>query len=166
MIVPLYTRQGDDGLTYCLFMGKRIPKDHPVFEFLGSLDELNSLLGMAYELCKIEDIDYLQRLVFRVGFSLNGLKVSEEDVRRLEEMVDSYYKPVQGFVLPRGSLCSAALHTARAVCRRAERSLVRLGREEKLEGFDILLKVMNRLSDALFALAVYTANRVDYMGEG
>lgn len=168
----LYTRSGDDGYTYGR-PGLRMPKSHPLIEFYGSLDEANSMIGLARSLLRSITLDYeddlrwIQRLVFRIGFSVasGSLKVTDEDVRRLEEITDKYYdKPLESFILPGGPPGVAALHVARTVVRRAERKLVTLKLEgEKID--DILVKALNRLSDALFAMALNASRKTDYEPE-
>ncbi len=163
----LYTRSGDDGFTYGL-PGARVPKSHPLIEFYGALDEANSMIGFARSLLGgevreyDEDLRLFQLLLFKIGFSitLKDPKVSEDDVRRLEEIVDKYYgEPLKAFIVPSGPPWVAALHVARSFVRRAERRLVALKVEGGVDFDPILLKVLNRLSDAIFALALH-ASRV------
>ena len=161
----IYTRTGDEGDTYCAALGTRVPKDHVLIEFMGTLDEANSLLGIAAANCEGEvkgSLEDLQRLLFRVGFSLGGFAdISEADIESLEEIVDAYMAGVElkGFVIPGGDMCSSYIHLARTVVRRAERRLVSAHRsgvsvkagEDKLK---LAIKVLNRMSDALYAMAV------------
>ncbi len=165
----LYTRSGDSGSTTCFFAGKplRVPKSHPVVEALGSIDEAVSFIGLARSFLPGDGIygeaggvlGWLQRLLFNVGFSLSTgeARVSEGDVRRMEELIDRYYgEPLRRFILPSGPPYIAGLHVARAVLRRAERKLVAaMG-----EGFSVdpvVLKAVNRASDLLFAIAISLA---------
>ncbi len=173
-MVRLYTRGGDKGETTCFALGKRIPKDHPLLEALGSLDELNSHLGLARSMIPetmkdaIEDIIWMQRLLFRVGFTVSGNpSLSEDDVRRLEEIADKYMDDVElkFFILPGGPQYAAQLHVARTVARRAERRFIAALREVKLDHGDLILKVMNRISDSIFAMAVGLAVKSGYMLE-
>ena len=168
----LYTRSGDSGETYCFALGDggrpaRVRKSHPLIEFLGALDEANSYLGLARVYAEedglddiVRDLEWIQRLLFNVGFSLaGGLKVGEDDVRRLEEISDKYYgEPLMRFVLPGGGKAAAHLHVARTIVRRAERRLV-AATDFGVNVDPVLLKVLNRASDALFAMAVYAARK-------
>ncbi|PMP90745.1 MAG: ATP:cob(I)alamin adenosyltransferase [Caldisphaera sp.] len=158
----VFTRTGDDGSTYCNLLKTRVPKDHPIMELIGTLDEANSFIGLARSFLPpymrdIEnDLKDLQYLTFRIGFHVSGVKaVNEEDISKLEELADKYYglAPLKHFVLPAGTQSASALHVARTVVRRAERALIKAGREFNFD--DIVYKAINRLSSALFALAVY-----------
>ena len=161
----LYTGTGDDGFTYCVALGKRIPKDSDLMEFLGTLDEANSSLGLARSLLpsELRELDEvlsrIQRIIFDVGFSLTSRKKSpgEEAVKWLEEITDRYSENIdlKGFVLPGGPPPAAALHLARTIIRRAERRLVRLMRAGEVKVDPDLIKVLNRMSDSLFALALH-----------
>lgn len=168
----VFTRTGDEGTTYCSLLNERVPKDHVLVELMGSLDEANSFVGLARSLVPsymtdvLADLEYLQRLIFRVGYTVSGkASVTEDDLRRLEDMADNYYgrHPLKNFVLPAGPSPAAALHVARAVVRRAERAMVRASREYKID--PLALKIVNRLSSALFALAVYVATSMGYPEE-
>ena len=168
----VFTRTGDDGTTFCAALKARVPKDHPLIEVVGALDEANSFVGLARSLLPpymgevASDLEYLQRLVFRVGFTVSGRRsIDESDLERLEEMADRYYgrAPLRNFVLPAGPPPASALHVARTVVRRAERAMVRAGREYPID--PLALKVVNRLSSALFALAVYVARAMGYPEE-
>ncbi len=169
----LYTRSGDDGFTYGL-AGVRIPKSHPLIEFYGALDEANSMLGLARSLLARDtpeydgDLRFFQLLLFRIGFSVTARdpKVSEDDVRRLEEIVDKYYgEPLRAFIIPGGPPGVAALHVARSFVRRAERRLVALKVDGVMDFDAVLLKALNRLSDALFALALHASRRAGFEPE-
>ena len=161
----LYTRTGDDGFTYCVALGKRIPKDSDLMEFLGTLDEANSSLGLARSLLpsELRELDEvlsrIQRIIFDVGFSLTSRESApgEEVIKWLEEIADRYSESIdlKGFVLPAGPPPAAALHLARTIIRRAERRLVRLMRAGEVKVDPDLIKVLNRMSDSLFALALH-----------
>lgn len=173
MTGKLYTRTGDEGTTYCYFLNKRIPKDHPLMEFIGTLDEANSHIGMARSfLPQLQELDELntlladiQRLMFKIGFlpSKPG-SISENDITWIEELIDKYYgkAPLKSFILPGGHLVASQLHIARTVTRRAERRLVRLVNEGLYP--KLALKAINRLSDLLFALALYV-NKITGINE-
>ena len=161
----LYTGTGDDGFTYCVALGKRIPKDSDLMEFLGTLDEANSSLGLARSLLpsELRELDEvlsrIQRIIFNVGFSLTSRESApgEEVIKWLEEIADRYSENIdlKGFVLPAGPPPAAALHLARTIIRRAERRLVRLMRAGEVKVDPDLIKVLNRMSDSLFALALH-----------
>ena len=164
----IYTRTGDDGSTYCMAMGKRVSKAHPLIEFMGTLDEANSALGLAAAQANDEEVkaflEELQRIIFRVGFHLSGTSNLEEDiVSWLENITDRFLGDFEfkGFILPGGSVSSAAIHLARSIVRRAERRLVGLVEEGIIdrEKASTPLRVLNRASDALFAAAVREARK-------
>ncbi len=172
-ITRVYTRTGDDGLTG-LVGGDRVAKDARRVEAYGAIDELNAVVGLARSFnaaqpssparTKLEGIlQRLQNELFDVGSELatppeaeyEGMfKVSADDVRALERLMDECQKdlaPLQSFILPGGGVVSAFLHQARTVCRRAEREVLRLGREEAIGAH--VLPYVNRLSDLLFVLS-------------
>ena len=169
----LYTRSGDDGFTYGM-AGVRVPKSHPLIEFYGALDEANSMIGFARSLLLRDspeyddELRYFQELLFRVGFSLTSgePRIGDDDVRRLEEIVDRYYgEPLRTFILPSGPPGVAALHVARSVVRRAERRLVALKVNGVMDVNPVLLRVLNRLSDALYAIALHATRKLGYEPE-
>lgn len=170
----VYTRSGDNGDT-SLVDGSRVPKDHLRCEAFGTIDELNANLGLAKESARIQGndricsvIEYIQQELFDIGAELatpvgfsypNMWNAEERHVKHLEELCDFFNKdlvPLTSFILPGGSILAASLHQARTVCRRAERIVVRLGREEKLNS--LILIYINRLSDLLFVLCRFVLN--------
>ena len=170
--VKIYTKTGDKGDT-SLFGGQRVPKDALRIEAYGTVDELNSILGIV--LSDITDksitaiLTQVQNQLFDLGADLatprsaasRTIKRFEpKDAHSLEKVIDSletHLKPLKSFILPGGSSVAARIHFARTVCRRAERVVVRLSRNEDIgEGITVYL---NRLSDMLFVLARY-ANHV------
>jgi cob(I)alamin adenosyltransferase len=170
--VRIYTKTGDRGET-ALMGGRRVPKDDPRVAAYGDVDETNAAIGAARAARPTELADALladiQRDLFTIGGALATprpeslgaarrakLAVSATRVRALEKAIDAAEKglePLRHFVLPGGTPKAAALHVARAVCRRAERSVVRLEREERVAGGRTILIYLNRLSDLLFVLA-------------
>ena len=156
-LTRIYTRTGDDGTTG-LSDGKRIDKDSVRCEVMGDIDELNSLLGVINTSAVSDDIyGYLlniQHRLFDIGaeLSMPGQAILESSsTTRLEELIDNYnsdLQPLDEFILPGGSTPGAICHLARTVCRRAERHLVRLARQEFVN--ENTLTYMNRLSDLLF----------------
>jgi len=175
-VARIYTKTGDDGTTG-MIGGKRIPKDSPYTEAVGTVDELNALIGVvcSYDL-PVDVQSILQRVqddLFLVGAELatpegkqpKSREISDEDIRRMENEIDgieSNLEPLKQFILPGGSITGAQLHLARAVSRRAERHCVTLSRTEKLD--PKILQYLNRLSDLCFVLARYV-NRLHSIPE-
>jgi cob(I)alamin adenosyltransferase len=178
MALKIYTKTGDKGTT-SLIGGTKVPKSHSRIEAYGTVDELNSYIGLCRDL--LEDansrriLQEVQDRLFTIGSSLacDPLKepkmlipdLKEEDVVLLEKEMDNmneHIPPMKSFILPGGHATVSQLHIARCVCRRAERSCVRLEliadpRVETLETDQVILKYLNRLSDYLFILARYSS---------
>ena len=169
--MKLYTRTGDDGTTG-LFGGDRVSKDHPRVEAYGTIDELNAALGLAavqipvsgFGVRMAEICARLQSRLFDIGADLATPEASrhEAKITRIEQPhldeiegwideVDAGNEPMQQFILPGGTELSARLHLARAICRRAERRMVNLGRSGTVTDTSIIY--INRVSDLLFAMA-------------
>ena len=166
--MKIYTRSGDEGDTG-LFGGGRVPKDHPRVAAYGDVDELNSALGLVRATLPPlfdELLASVQRDLFamggqlatpdpeRVTRALQKAALSEDRVGELERAIDTAdveLAPLKAFVLPGGTPKAATLHVARTVCRRAERSVVRLAREAEVHPDFVVY--LNRLSDLLFTLA-------------
>lgn len=167
--MPLYTKTGDDGTTG-LFGGKRLPKDDPVVSCYGTIDEFNSYLGFVIAvLPSQEEKDFLlsvQKDLLVIGGCIAGAKTQvsavEPKITEMETRMDSMWNglpPLHGFILPTGSREAAAVHVARSVCRRAERTLVSLKKRElhmTKNDLSVMIRYLNRLSDYLFALARWT----------
>ena len=172
-INKVYTRTGDKGET-SLVGGRRAPKDDIRIESYGTVDELNSVIGVVRSLAINEKTDSqwdqfclilrsIQQKLFDIGSELathekdsyeGQILASEKNVIWLEQMIDNLNKdlePLQSFVLPGGDLINAHLHQARTVCRRAERLVVQLGRNRQIN--PQIKAFLNRLSDLLFVLA-------------
>jgi cob(I)alamin adenosyltransferase len=165
-LTKIVTRTGDDGSTG-LAGGKRVSKDSPRVWAVGTVDELNSAIGLARALRADPDLDVrlreIQNDLFNLGAELatpadkfkRGMPCIEPThVATLEELVEELNKqlgPLKEFILPGGSPTGAQLHAARTICRRAERFCVRLGKEEKIGEW--VVPYLNRLGDALFMLA-------------
>jgi len=162
----IYTRRGDAGET-SLVNGRRVPKDDRRIESYGTVDELNSILGMARVSCEEEGLDELGAILLRVQhelFNLGSLlatdpadvhpkqpQIGRADIEQLELEIDACNEKLpalRSFTLPGGCRVNAELHLARTVCRRAERILVGLARTEEVS--EHALGYLNRLSDALF----------------
>jgi cob(I)alamin adenosyltransferase len=165
--MKIYTRTGDAGETG-LFGGTRVGKDDPRVEAYGTVDELNSCLGVARALGVSTPTDAMllriQSDLFTVGAELACVPgkqdklrltlVGDADIARLEGWIDEAEAPLaalKNFVLPGGAPNAAELHRARTVCRRAERRTLTAGRVSQIRG-EILI-YLNRLSDLLFVLA-------------
>ncbi len=167
--MKIYTRTGDQGTTG-LFGGGRVAKSHPRVAAYGDVDELNSTLGWARTVEPSAFVDPLFDRIQRDLFSIGGhlatpdpekvraaLARADLDPKRIEEFertmdeADGELPPLTAFVLPGGSPKAAALHVARTVCRRAERSVVALAAEAPVP--DLFVVYLNRLSDLLFTLA-------------
>lgn len=179
-ITRVYTRTGDKGDT-ALVGGRRVPKDSPRIEAYGTIDELNSIVGLARAfnerksrnakarrfldetLAKIQDelFDLGSELATPEGAEYPGMyRVGDAEVKRLEAIMDQCQKelaPLKSFVLPGGGKVGSFLHQCRTVCRRAERDLLRLSRVERVSEWAI--KYVNRLSDLFFVLARWSAKR-------
>ena len=163
----IYTRTGDEGKT-SLGDGSRLPKFHLRVAAYGSIDEANSVIGVANLHVKDSEVfqllRHIQNDLFDVGADLcrperTGaekplLRITEEQVTWLENQIDRFnadLEPLDSFVLPGGSPASSYLHHARTVTRRAERDVVRLFADEPVNA--AVLRYVNRLSDLLFVLA-------------
>jgi cob(I)alamin adenosyltransferase len=164
----IYTRTGDAGETG-LVDGSRIAKEHPRAQAIGDVDELNSAIGLALAQPMPDDaramLGRVQNELFDLGADLATpgetfepsemvLRVVQAQVDRLETEIDAMnqeLEPLRSFILPGGGEAAARVHLARAIARRAERSVVAAGRETALN--PLAGKYLNRLSDHLFVLA-------------
>ncbi len=180
-ITRVYTRTGDKGETG-LVGGKRVPKDSPRIEAYGTVDELNSIVGLARvfneeKLQEGEAHRFLDRVLrniqedlFDLGSELatppdlareGSIRIGEKEITRLEETLDECQKelgPLKSFVLPGGGRIGGYLHQCRTVCRRAEREILRLSRVEKSTEWPLIY--MNRLSDLFFVLSRWVGKRL------
>ncbi|MBL0234930.1 MAG: cob(I)yrinic acid a,c-diamide adenosyltransferase [Chitinophagaceae bacterium] len=176
MADKIYTKTGDKGTT-SLIGGTKVPKSHLRIESYGNVDELNSYIGLCRDHIHIEPVRELLREIqdrlFTIGSSLAcdpekepGLKIpdlKEEDVSLLEKDIDRMNEQIpamKSFILPGGDIAISHLHVARCICRRAERSCVRLKMEDT-EVEAIIIKYLNRLSDHLFVLCRYMAHQLN-----
>lgn len=173
----IYTRTGDKGTTG-LADGSRIEKDHLRIETYGTVDELNSVIGICQShLSEISSLEVTKNLnlslwlsaiqndLFNLGSDLATpvekrwekiILVDENDVKQLEKMIDLIQKKLPAlnhFVLPGGTVLNSYFHLARTVCRRAERCIVSLQKVEKINPNAVIY--VNRLSDLLFVMARY-----------
>ncbi len=165
-LTNIVTRTGDDGTTG-LVGGERVSKDSPRVWAYGTVDELNSAIGVIRSVNTDPELEARLRQIQNDLFNLGGElatpanklqkgvpRIEERHVVDLEKLVEELTKelgPLQEFILPGGSPAAAQLQVARTICRRAERFCVRLGKEEKVGEF--VTPYLNRLSDALFTLA-------------
>src|SRR5262245_10363507 len=182
-ITRVYTRTGDKGET-ALVGGKRVPKDSPRIVAYGTIDELNAAVGLARvfnaeRLAENQRHQWLDEILRKIqnqlfdlgselatppGAEYEGMfRFGEGEVRELETLMDECQKdltPLKSFTLPGGGRINAFMHLARTVCRRLEREVLRLSREESINEWD--LKYVNRLSDTFFVLGRWVAK---HMGE-
>lgn len=168
-ITKIYTGNGDQGSTR-LSSGQTVKKNDARVSAYGSVDELNSHIGVAMtsnlDQLLDKELTMIQNELFHLGSDLS-FRLEEEEMRsipqiesrhvaRLESLIDSLYAlvgPLENFVLPGGTQGAAQLHVARTVCRRAEREVTALAELEQIGSFAI--PYLNRLSDALFVMARY-----------
>ncbi len=173
MAFKIYTKTGDRGTT-SLIGGVRVPKHHIRIESYGTVDELNSQLGVVSDLCPAEEVKAwireVQDRLFTLGSELatapeKDIKMKlpdlhDEDVSWLEARMDGMNEvlpEMRSFILPGGNIAASSCHVARCICRRAERICVAMedGGEHLPE---LAVKYLNRLSDFLFVLARYIAH--------
>ena len=163
--MKIYTRKGDEGAT-SLIGGTRVPKHHLKIEAYGTVDELNSWLGMLRDqsistthrevLLRIQDRLFVIGALLANDAAVSNMKLpelSENDVTYLESVMDEMEEQLpamKNFVLPGGHPVVSQCHIARCVCRRAERNAVHLHEAEVVD--KLILKYLNRLSDYLFVL--------------
>ncbi|RKD32761.1 cob(I)yrinic acid a,c-diamide adenosyltransferase [Thermohalobacter berrensis] len=169
-MTKLYTRTGDHGET-ALYGGTRISKDDLRVSCYGTIDELNSMIGVAYSLIKNKEIkkilntiqNNLFLLAAEIASDKNGLEklrevVDNSEILYLEEIIDKFQKRVgdiNGFTIPGKNTSSSILHVARTITRRAERLTVKLSKQITIRS--TVIKYLNRLSDLLYILAIIEA---------
>lgn len=168
--MKIYTKTGDKGTT-SLIGGTKVPKSHLRIEAYGTIDELNSYLGLLRDLFQDQHTQHLisdiQDRLFTIGSSLACDPIKEpkmrlpdlhvEDIELLEKEIDrlnEMLEPMKSFIIPGGHPIISHIHVGRCICRRAERACVRL-ELESLEVEPLILQYLNRLSDYLFILARY-----------
>ena len=168
------THTGDDGTTSTI-QGIRINKNAPLIQAFGSIDELNSAIGVVLasdELPKdiIQSLASIQNTLFHLGSDLdrhNSInepsrlpQIEKKHISELNDLIKNIYKevgPLKNFTHPGGSKTGARLHMARAICRRAERDVITLSHESKISS--LVISYLNRLSDTLFMMARYENKR-------
>ncbi len=164
----IFTKTGDKGETG-RFDGTRVPKNDPLIEVNGTIDECNSLIGLARSYVEDAQLDEVLRAfqsqLIIAGSEVTNVKhdkrlpfISEDDITAMEKLIDEIEEllpPLTNFILPAGGKASAHLHLARIASRKVERRLVDL--RETTEVNPVLLAYFNRLSDTLFVLARHAA---------
>lgn len=168
-ITKVYTKQGDKGYTR-LGGGQKVRKDSTRIRAYGTVDELNSAIGVALSFGPVPEIEkallQVQHQLFTIGGELCILeqdkskwqipRIRSEHISELELLIDRLnadLEPLQDFVLPGGTKAASFLHLARCTCRRAETLVVKLSQEDAVA--EPVIQYLNRLSDALFVLARY-----------
>ncbi len=169
--MKIYTRKGDSGET-SLIGGKRVSKTDQRIEAYGTVDELNSIIGVVRDAATEKECDdfltAVQNTLFTIGSELasagdNKMQLPElrdTDIAQLEEEMDRMEEQLpalKNFILPGGDLAASHAHVARTVCRRAERRVVALARDEAVD--EKIIRYLNRLSDYLFMLARYLTHQ-------
>lgn len=171
--MKIYTKTGDKGKT-SLYDGNRVDKDDIRVESYGTLDELNSYIGLCTNYAKDEDKEVLRNIqikLFAVSAELATKEegkyktpINEDDIKNLEKIIDSYIEKIDkmdAFIVPGTSLISANLHIARTICRKAERRICSLNKVESIN--PLLLKYVNRLSDVIYAIARFNESELIYI---
>ena len=172
--MKVYTKKGDKGTTQ-LIGGKRVPKNHDRIDAYGTVDELNSYMGLLRDQSVGKEthklIITIQNKLFTIGALLanqddnNKMKlplIDEKDVTLLENEIDKMNESLpemRFFILPGGHTTVSFCHIARCVCRRAERLTIQI--DEDVLQIEIILKYLNRLSDYLFVLSRYLSKNLD-----
>lgn len=168
--MKIYTKTGDDGSTG-LFNGQRVKKYAPRVETYGTVDELNSIIGLARAFNPKQPLEKHLEIISNILFNLGSdlatpyfpepkfavVRLKETAIDYLENLIDDYTEklpPLRSFILPGGTPVSAHLHQARTVCRRAERLVVELSKNEDIGPLPVIF--LNRLSDYLFTAARYS----------
>ena len=169
-MVKIFTKMGDKGETG-RFDGMRVPKNDPLIEVNGTIDECNSLIGVARSFNESERLDdilkHFQSLLIVAGSEVTNVghdtrlpQLADDDITAMEDLIDELeaeMPPLKNFILPAGGKASAHLHLARTASRKVERRLVTL--QQTMEINKTLLAYFNRLSDTLFVLARYAAHQ-------
>lgn len=175
--MKIYTKTGDDGTTG-LFNGKRVSKSSLRVEAYGTVDELNTVVGLAISFDCPEpvksELTHIMNILFTVGADLatpidqyiksQAIKRTDDvEITRLEDCIDKYdleLEPLKNFILPGGHQSASFLHNARTVCRRAERLVVELTETENINANVVIY--LNRLSDYFFAAARYVNHLTNF----
>ena len=158
--MKIYTKTGDKGMT-SLVGGKRVEKDDARVQAYGTLDELQSFVGMLASATDEVQLEDVQRILFKIGGYLasedaTSAGVSDETIARLEQWIDRLSEelpPLRTFIIPGGTMAASICHVCRTVCRRAERRMITLRRTVDMGLDDNAFIYINRLSDYFFLLA-------------
>ena len=171
--MKIYTKTGDTGTT-SLASGRRVSKDELLIEAYGTVDELNSFIGLLIVELQIESANeqllIIQNLLFNIGSLLakDQLKMKEypsislNDITTMEGWIDEWDKvlsPLANFILPGGNKSMAIAHICRTICRRAERRVVAL--QGEVEDHELITQYLNRLSDYFFIMARVISKKED-----
>lgn len=172
-LMKIYTKTGDNGTTG-LFGGKRIPKDDLRIEAYGTVDELNSFIGLLNsnfnEATQNYFLSEVQKRLFTIGSNLASdpekrmitPDITDEDIQLLEnamDTMDQLLEPLKNFILPGGDTAISYAHVCRTICRRAERRVISLDRASIVDPKIIIY--LNRLSDYFFVLSRYIGHSKD-----
>ena len=177
MAMKIYTKTGDRGTT-SLIGGTKVIKSHFRIEAYGTIDELNSHIGLCRDLISDvvikEFLKEVQDRLFTIGSALacdpdkeTSLKIpdlKDSDILVLEteiDRMDNALEPLQAFILPGGHTTVSHIHIARCVCRRSERLIVDLLNTDEQQNDSLIIKYINRLSDYLFVLSRYMAKELE-----
>lgn len=172
--MKIYTKTGDKGETGII--GKRLSKNSVTINLIGTLDELNSSIGVAMSFVPSAELrtelQQIQSTIFLIGSLVaaaraKSVQIDEKFLEKRIDFYDSKLSPLQNFILPGGAKSAAFIHHARSVCRRAERQFIQYKESTdriELESEKNIQKYLNRLSDYLFNLARYL-NRIEGIGE-
>ena len=170
--MSIYTKTGDNGTT-ALYGGKRVPKCEELVDLYGSIDELNSWIGLVTSCPEIYDIrsflGEIQTDLFLIGSTLSGWKGSHAKLNgrigEMEARIDNMEKNLPGlssFIIPGGSQLGSFIHITRSICRRAERQTVAFSQKKSID--PVIIRYLNRLSDLFFVLA-RVVNKLDNIPE-
>ncbi|MBX2985042.1 MAG: cob(I)yrinic acid a,c-diamide adenosyltransferase [Bacteroidia bacterium] len=167
--MKIYTKKGDKGMT-TLIGGDKVSKFDPRIEAYGTIDELNSYIGIliasihdqnekAYLIKVQSDLFNIEALLATpAGKDFKMPEVEDSDIKEMEgriDNIDNQLERLKNFILPSGSLVISQIHVARCICRRAERIIVQLNEQEEVDGR--IIAYINRFSDYLFNLARFEA---------
>ena len=156
----IYTKKGDRGETYLVGKSKKVGKNSKIINAIGSIDELNSLLGIISSLSKerglMNDILKIQNNLFSISSIIAGSKInfSSGQTKYLEKQIDKLeasLPKVKGFIFPGGGIVASYLMYARSIARRSEREVVKISKDSRFE--NEILKYLNRLSDFLYIIS-------------
>ncbi len=165
--MKIYTKRGDKGET-SLIGGSRVSKTHSRIEAYGTVDELNSSIGVIRDSAKYRELDpflvEIQNTLFTIGSELASTpdskmvlpKLKDEQIEELEaemDRMDEELPQLKNFILPGGEITASHCHVSRCICRRAERRVVALSELSEID--ERIVRYLNRLSDYLFTLARY-----------